>query len=480
MPLKKLASITEELRTGVWPSVHRRQIPLWEDVSNVVFSPNGVAKIQGYAVPATATALAAPLRGGGQLLENDGSAHVYIGDHDRLYRWDGGATITQVGSGFTGIEDETSTQMASTWSMVPFGDWMLATNGVDAPQVMKGSAASAAALGGVSGNFTEAEIFTILNEHIIALNTSNSPYEIRWSTAGNAEIWTPSTTNSAGFLSLREARSPIMAGVPLQEVIGIYTREGLFLLEYVGSPSLRFRTRHVINGIGALSKQAVVPVSRINYGVGIQGFWKTDGNTFAYIDEPAVKDYFRSNLAAGQSSKVCAYHNEDETSVVWYFPTTDEPDRGLVFNYSTNTWSILGYGRTTALERNAYSTPISGGATGLLYQDNSGNDAGAGAITSYARTKGLDFGEETYTKHITGLRINYIGSGLRARIGYKNSEADALTWGSYKEITSGDLTPFRESGKLIYIEVQSQDTGDNWEIFSADIYGRIGGMQETV
>jgi hypothetical protein len=446
----------------------------------VDFSANGVLKTQGWSAPAPPTASGLPIRGMGQLIENDGSSHIYLGDRADLYRYDGGATVALLTGTFTGIEDETATQLATTWSMIPFGDWMICSNGVDVPQVIKGSAANPAALAGVAGNFTTAEILAAQNEHILALNTNNSPYEIRWCDSGDPEDWTPTASNTAGFLAIREARSPIMAGVPLQQFTAIYTREGLFLLEYIGSTTVRFRYLHSINGIGALSKQSVVEVGRLNYGVGQQGFWRTDGNSFAYIDEPAVRQEFVDNLLVAQASKVCSQHNEEETTVWWYYPTADEPNKGLGFNYVNQSWSVRNFGRTSALERNVFDDPYSADNTGTIYRDNNTDDAAGTPITAFVRTKGLSFGDETISKTISHVRVNYQGAGLRLRMGYKNAESDgAITWNSYVEVTSGDLIPVDVGGKLIFLELQSQDAADAWEVFAVDFYGRFAGTREA-
>lgn len=474
---EKIGELTpEQMASGLWPSVHRSQIPLWETGENVDFFLTGPGKIQGYSSPASPTASGLPIRGMGQLTRSDKTQHLFFGDSASLYRWPGSGVILEEGTLYTGIEDATVTQDATAWSFKDFGDWMIATNGVDTIQVNKGS--SFVDLGGVSGAFDTAEIVTALNEHIIVFNTDNSPYEARWAAAGNPELWVPATTNTAGFLPIREARSPIKAAVPLQEAIAVYTKESLFLMEYVGSASFRFRIRHAINGIGAVSKHSVVSVGSFNYGLGTGGFWFTDGNSFKYIDEPAIRDYWRDNLASGQVSKVNAYHNEDEKKIVWYFPTTDEPDAGVAFNYLRNTWTILGFGRTASVERNALTDPHSADNTGALYQDNDTDDAGGSPLTATVTSKGMDLGDASVTKHVQAIRIGYLGSGLLYRIGFKeNPEDDSVSWGAYREVISDKYETNYASGKLIYIQFKSEELADAWKLFGVEFYGTVGGSR---
>lgn len=478
----KLGSLITELKTGAASSVHRRQIPLWETVSNVQFTDTGLRKSQGLSLPSTVTARAAPIRGMGQITYNDGTGHIFFGDDDVIYRWDltGASTIVQ--SGVSGRVNDTATALATVHSFQAFGDWMINTNGSSVPKVMKGLTAGAS-LAGVTGNFARAEIVISLNEHIIMMNTDIGPYQIHWSSAGNAELWTPATTNTAGFLSLREARSPIVAAVKLQQFIGIYTKEDLFLLEYVGSPALRFRIIHALGGIGAYSKTSVVAVGGVHYGVGQQGFWRTDGATFQFIDDPAMRSTLRGLINLDQVTKINAFHNEEETSVVWHLhggTGTNEPTTNATFNYRTNSWSQGTFGITASIERSVFDDPLAGDSAGNLYRLNDTVNFNGAGITAFARTKGLDLGDEQVTKLVTGVRISYIGSGLTCRLGYRDTDADSTVFSSYKAVTSGDLIPFRVSGKLIYLELFSSTTGATWDVYGIDFYGRVGGKRETV
>ena len=464
-----------ELASGMWPSVHRKQVPLWKEGENVDFVSTGPKKAQGFTAPTTPTTDGLPLRGMGQNTRNDGSTHIYTGDSGKLYHWNG-TTLATEGTGYTGIEDATSSQIATTWSFKEYGDWVIATNGVDTIQINKASSFSA--LGGVSTFFDTAEVVEAMNEHICVYNTDNSPYEIRWSAIGNPEQWDPATYPTSGAYVLREARSPIVAAVPLQEAIAIYTKEGLFLQEYVGNNNFRFRFRHAINGIGAVSKCAVVSLGRFNYGLGSGGFWKTDGGSFEYIDEPAIRDYWRDNLATDQASKVCAYHNEDEKQIIWFFPSSDEPNKGVAFDYVQGQWSILGYGRTAAVERNAFDDPYTADSSGTLYRQNQGNDAGGSPLIAWARTKGMDLGDANVSKVLLGIRVGYIGSGLYMRIGTKEApEQSTVDWGPYRPVTSDRLETVRRGGKLIYLEFKSEDLSVAWSLMSVELYGTVGGSR---
>ena len=100
--------------------------------------------------------------------------------------------------------------------------------------------------------------------------------------------------------------------------------------------------------IGAVSKNAVVPVGRRNYGWSQQGFFVTDGVDFKYIDDPQVRKFIKDNVSTAHIGKVNGYHDEQNNQIRWYYPDNDgtdviagKVDRGIIYNYQSDTWSQL-------------------------------------------------------------------------------------------------------------------------------------------
>lgn len=566
-------ALMDELRTGLWPDVFSRRIPLWETGSNIQFTDVGVEKLSGWEEIGD-TGNGEPIRGLLQTISS-GDAVIYSGDLSALYTLNTTTgTLTEVGSGYSLVENSGGTvwdsgattwdsgatifdygiTKASHWSMVNYGSWVFATNGVDSPQVAKsrdfvslynnavtgvtitaagsgyavdevltftgggGTGATATVTsvdgsGGITGitmttggsgytsspsghtssgsgtsaTFTHTisdmdvstiEIFVNRGPHILGFNTSNSDKEFIWCDADDPDTWVTATDNLAGALQIRELKSPIRAAVPLGDRIAVYGDDQMFLVSYLGN-ELVFGYIPALNGIGAVSKHSVVPVGRQNYGLSQQGFYITDGSGFQYIDEPAIRKYYKDNGNKNQMAKAIAFHDEENTQVRWYFPTGEtDITGGVSFNYKLGVWSILGNARTSGVERVTLESPVTGDKTGKIYKEGVGTSADGSGIVAWVRSKPLDFGDADRVKELDSIRIGYVGSGLTYRVGWSETENGTITWTDYASVDEGfDFENIRTAGRWLYLELYSSGINANWEVMAIDAIGRIEGTR---
>jgi hypothetical protein len=399
--------------------------------------------------------------------------NIFWGDQSKLYEWDT-ISVTEA-TGFTGQTDATVLNPATQWSFAPYGSWMIATNGVDVPQVHKGT--SFAALN-VESQFTTAEIFIFRGPHLLAFNTSVNDKGFLWSDTDNPEVWLPTASNAAGDLVIREAQSEIMAAVPLGQNIAVYTKEDSYIVSYVGSPNY-FGYRPGATGIGALSKHSVVSVGRQNFGWGRQGIWVSDGVGAKYIDAP-VREYLSDNVNFTQGSKICSFHDEENKAVKWFYQSTSgsDVDAGVGYNYETGEWFLLGYGRTACAERNVFDYALGADSGGEIYYENFGDDADGSALISWVRTRPLDGGVVDFIKEIEALRVGYTGSGLKYRIGTQEDQTDEVLWTAYFDVKDGFSEALeRVSGRYLTLEFYSNAVGANWDLSRVDVHGRVSGTR---
>ena len=322
------------------------------------------------------------------------------------------------------------------------------------------------------------EIFVKRGPHIVGFNTSVSPKEFIWCDADDPDDWVTSTTNLAGQLEIRELNSEIMAAVPLGNRIAVYGTDQMFLVNYLGN-DLVFGYQPALNGIGAVSKKAVVSVGRHNYGLSEQGFFMTDGVEFTYIDEPAARRFYQENANTAQLAKVSAWHDEDNNQIRWYLPlgqTTNQA--GLSYNYRNKAWSYVTGDRSAGDERRVLSYPVSGTEAGLLkVEGGTPNDSGAG-IGAVATTKALDLGNADAVKELDSIRIGYIGTGLQYRIGWSDTENGTPTWGDYTDVTTGfGFHNLRTAGRWLFFEIYSAAQNVSWEVQAVEFIGRVEGTR---
>ena len=321
-------------------------------------------------------------------------------------------------------------------------------------------------------------IFKKFGPHIIGFNTSTSGKEFIWCDADDPDTWVAASDNLAGQLEIRELETGIQAVCQLGSRLAVYGEDQLFLVSYLAN-DLVFGYQAALSGIGAVSKKAVVSVGRQNYGLSQQGFFATDGTGFEYIDEPAIRDYFTDNANRAQLSKTCAYHDEDNTQIRWYFPTDESGNTGGVsFNYKTNTWSILTGDTSAGDERRIDNYPLSGSEAGLVYRESNGNNTGDSPLVAWVRSRPLDLDDADSVKELDSIRIGYTGFGLTYRIGWSETENGTITWTDYASMDEG--FPFhnlRTAGRWMYIELYSGTLNAEWSVADIEVIGRLEGTR---
>jgi len=244
-----------KIETGIAKSVHKLSAPLWIDGQNVLFDGGVVKKIKG-----TDRVFDTQMTGGtevsGLLGAVIGSTKtLFLGTKARLFKWtqvDFSATV--IGSGYTGVDDETSSVPATRWSMVNWGDWIYATNGVDTPQVYKGTSFSNMG----SGIPSVVRIFKELKFHLLGFYGKT----VAWSDEDNPDVWNAGAT---GVLPIRGLHSDVIAAAPLGESMAFYSQDRMGLVSYIGEPFI-FGAEVLLKGIGAVGVNAVCAVGRKNYG----------------------------------------------------------------------------------------------------------------------------------------------------------------------------------------------------------------------
>lgn len=479
--MKKLLSLREGLDSGIWTAPHPlRPNVFWTDGANVYFRNGAVQKMDGWTKAASITAATTPCRGLGQLLDSAGRK-LAIGTADKLYIWDE-TDMVVAGSGYTGTLTETNIRAATQWSIVSWGNWFFATNGVDLPVVWKGVGTSFTAVANLNGaSLSTVEIFARRGPHLIAIKTNQGIGHVVWSDADNPEQWTATTVNSAGELQVREVDSEIIAAVPIADRLALYTKEQMFLLNYVGAPNY-FGYSPALQGIGAVSKNSVVAVDRLNFGLSRQGFYMTDGSRFEWIDDPAIRTWFFNRVNWSQRSKIVGYHDEDAAQIIWYYPlsSTAEPSHGVGFDYQRRVWSLYDHGRTAAIEREVFGNPVLADTESHIFYGHSGYDATASVgMTAFVESGPLEIESQDKQKLILGAKLavsGEAGTGVKLMIGSQERLTDTIKWSPTLTVTTGhELVPCDVSGRWIRVRFLSSDAGAGWSVGGLDLYGEVFG-----
>ena len=481
MLLPKLLDFRSDMGVGISPDKH----PLldtffWDTGRNVKFTPNGVKKMTGWTEITTALGTD-PVRGLNQLLNTSGQ-NIFWGDVQNLWRWDS-STVSNVASGFTGALNESVTQIATSWSFVEWGNWMVASNGVDPIQVWKGSG-NFVPLGG--GPPATAEILVKKDVNIIAFNTDDGETTYEWCHQDDIEDWVVAADKTAGFNTIRDFDSAIIAAVPLGGEIAVYSIDRMVLVG-TRNPPYYFGHSPGIKGIGAVSKYSVVEVGRFHYGVSRKGFFKTDGVTHSYLDVDDIRETFLDEVNWDQKSKINGYHDERNTEVIWSFCTESnlEPNKSIGYNYEQDVWTLYDFGFTSTQEQRIFDYAVLADVDGSVYWGEFSDDAAGEILSAYIRSKPYSFMEargstmvslEDYFKYIQAVKLGlkrHVGDGVYLKLGFQDELDEPITWFTYRYINK-DVEPVYpgKSTRWLTIEVGSDRLGDAWELHTMSVHGK--------
>lgn len=368
-----LAKIIQEIPTGLKPSLSPEGIPLWIDGRNVIFQEKCVQPIPGQYALFTKPEQA-PVRGCLEFRPASADVKWIVwGTAKHLYTWNTGTGLvvdrTRASGDYSG-DDET------LWSFMSFGNEIIACNGQhDLVQYWNPTMADFDDLADVSAYFwndAKAEVTRKLGPfcHIFGMDDNNGGSQAgHWSDEDSTSIWFPSTVTKAGDLAYRELESPIWAVEPIAGGLGVYGLDRLIMTEYVGFP-LWFGQGRQVTGVGAISKNSIIPVGRLNYGMGPRGFFRTDGFEVEYIDQPDIHDWVYDNLNRDKGHLVCGWPDVSENSVFWSIPLgVDATDNNITvsFNFRVGVWTICSFARTAATSASILPYPITFDKYGNAY-----------------------------------------------------------------------------------------------------------------
>lgn len=464
---------------GVWPSMHDMAVPFVKNARNVVFTASGIKKMDGWvsAFPREGTSA---IRGITQIYSN-GKNSIFFGTASRLLKYeDDSASATVLNTGFTGINAETTAQAATHWSMLNFGNWVLATNGVDAPKVYKTTSFENLI---VSGQFGTAEIFKKSGPYVLAFNLATASGALvdkfAWCHTDDVDQWSANELNAAGAFYLRDFGGEVIAVSNLGDSLSVYGSDCMFLVNFLGAPYF-FGANRALSGIGAVSKNSVTVVGRRNYGLSRHGFWVTDGTDFSWIDDPAIRNWFLSRVNWEQKSKINSYHDKNNQQVIWYYPAngSGEPNEGVGYDYAKNVWTIYNQGRTVSHEASILRYPTSGDSNGYVFYDGIGKNANGQPLGCFVESARLSLGPPENFKEVLELRTgvhNLTGSFSVAISGYKNLSQTSSYGVGYAFDNSFNKINVREMGRFISLMYRSTATDSDFIITNVRLHGDIKG-----
>jgi len=222
-----------------------------------------------------------------------------------------------------------------------------------------------------------------------------NPMLIRWSDQELAANWTPSATNQAGSLSLSHG-SGIVAAVPTRQEMVVFTDISVYSLQYLGPPAVWGSTL-LADGISIIGPNAVVVASGVTYWMGIDKFYKYDGNVTTLVCD--LRQYVFADINLAQKYQAFGGVNEAFNEVWWFYCSKNSTvvDRYVIYNYVEAIWYYGTMERTAWISADVSNNPVAATYSNNLVEHEIGTDNNEGAETlplnAYIETAEWDVGD---------------------------------------------------------------------------------------
>lgn len=461
MPAEKFIDIKprQGLDSGLIPSAEPAEGMIWRDGKNAWFRDLTLEHTPGTQflvanIGQSARALA-------QAFGSNGTRILYMEDLGIVSLWYGAAKI------LVGTLDPTGSP-----ELEPWGDWLIASDNISPLKIWKSTGAFVT-ITDAATQFSRAKIVRKLAQHVLVYNTNILPSGFHWCSANNPDVWTPSTTNSARNLPIRNLDSHIVAVEPLGARHAVYSRNTLLLVQYIG-PSQWFGTpNQSMQGIGAIGKHSVVSLGNYNFGISRAGIFMTDGNSFSYIDKPYIDKWLQSNADWTRGEEFIGYWDERLQVVVWSVPISTGKI-GLTVDPKllggARPFSFVDGDFSFGLKREVFDFPIIAKSRGQFYTSITDTVAGDFQLRSHL----FDAGDASqYKSWDYAIITGNIAPSSQIRFGFTDSPTIAsIVWDGWMPISSSQV-PFgpRES---VYLAIEISAT----EIFKCSgltVFGEKAG-----
>lgn len=217
----------------------------------------------------------------------------------------------------------------------------------------------------VSGSPGARGVFVTAEQFLMAIGFNN---DVVWASQGTDDIWTPTSTNSAGGLTLSSA-SRLMTGRRVRGQSLVWSEDDVWALDFVGAP-LYYGATLVGSGCGIIGPNAVAVVRDTAYWMGLGGFFKYDG----YVQQlhcDVLDSVFNPTLARFHGARFFAVVNSPANEIWWFYcvNASAPPNRVVIYNYANETWSLGSIIRTAGTDALWHDSSTEETVSPILFDD---------------------------------------------------------------------------------------------------------------
>jgi len=321
------------------------------------------------------------------------------------------------------------------------------------------------------------------------------PLLIRWATQDQPNVWTPTTTNSAGFIRVSRG-SKIVRAIPTRQEILVMTDTHVYSLQFLGTTDV-FGLQELADNTSIMGPRAIITANNVAYWMGVDKFYMYDGRVQTL--PCSLREYVFKDINFAQSDQVICGTNEGFNEVWWFYPSgnSDWVDRYVIYNHLDRVWYYGNLGRTAWIDAASRSLPQAmytnqAQDPGILYAHESGIDDAGLPMESFIQSSDFDIedGEQFMLTRRMIPDINFNTSTavnpevtltVRPRnwpgSNFQNDPSDSQR---VIETSVGQYTNqvyVRARGRQMALKVSSEDLGVQWQLGIPRLDSRADGKR---
>lgn len=316
------------------------------------------------------------------------------------------------------------------------------------------------------------------------------PLLIRWANQDDPTNWTPSPTNSAGFLRVSRG-SRIVRAVPTRQETLVFTDSHLYSLQFLGTTDV-FGLQEMADNISIMSPRSCATANNVTYWMGTDKFYAYSGRVETL--PCTIRNHVFGNFNYDQSEQVVCGTNEGWHEIWWFYPTANAStnDAYVIYNYLEKVWYYGTLSRTAWLDSPLRDYPQAVG-NGYMYNHELGVNDDTNPMSSFITTNDFDVGDGDQLFLIKRIipDINFEGSTaanpqvmltMRPRnfpgSNYKTTnEPDVVRSATVPVEQYTDQVFIRARARQMGLKIQSTDLGVQWQLGAPRLDGRTDGRR---
>ena len=429
------------------------------------------------------------------------TASMNSGNARFVYSIGVGPAITATGYGIggygTGGYGVGSGVSASTGAAIPASDWTLDNWGQTLIACPNGTISDGIPFTGIyewdptSGNpiatvipqappVNDGVFVAMPQRQIIAWGSTftgvQDPLLIRWCDINNFNSWTAQITNQAGSYRIPKG-SKIVGCIQGPQQGLIWTDLALWSMQYIGQPYI-YSFNEIGTGCGLIAKKAAASMNGVVYWMGQSQFFSLTGSGVTPIFCP-VWDVIFQDLDLTNLNKIRVAANSRFGEVTWYYPVNSnggEITNYVKYNVNLQVWDYGTLARTAWINESVLGPPIGADPSSLyIYQHETSPDADGQAMQSSFTTGYFALSEadiKTFIDQVwPDMKWGYYGASQNATVNisfnyvdYPSQYATPQVSGPFALNSSTQFISPRIRGRLVQINVNSNDVGSFWRI----------------